>query len=180
MYLLLFLRYMDTSNDDTDDRHVIQLKSCPRCKTAIRTSLRYGNVIKQQLHDIEEVKKKVRGNPDEIEKAKVKLQVRLSALKEKFDQEDEAEEWKGFIQRCSRRMSKGIMTAVTENQVTLTERFCVMDQTLKKDLLSAPRSKVNSENRLEGTLIYFYCVCGWGGLVWSGVTRGGVTSCVRI
>ena len=57
---------MDMPIDSEDNRHVIQLKTCPRCKTAIRRSQRYGNVIKQQLLDIEKVKAKVNGNQDEI------------------------------------------------------------------------------------------------------------------
>ena len=60
---------MDTTNDDSDDRQVIQLKSCPRWKTAIRRSLRYGNVINQQLLDIEKVKRKVCGEFGEAIKA---------------------------------------------------------------------------------------------------------------
>ena len=141
---------------DTDDRLVIQLKSCPRCKTAIRRSLRYGNIIKQQLHDIEMVKRKVRGESNEMSETKQKLEARLTGLKGKFDGEDEMEEWK-TLERKLRRMDKGsrIMAAVTENQVTLMERHCVLNQKLKTDLLSAPHSKESAESRLEGMFIYF-------------------------
>ena len=85
---------MDRPNCDTDDRHVIQLKSCPRCNTAIRRSLRYGNVIKQQLHDIEKVKSKVRGESGEVSEVQEKLETRLIALKGTFHGENEMKEWK--------------------------------------------------------------------------------------
>lgn len=49
-------RHMDMQND-TAESHEIQMKRCPRCSTTIRLSLRYGNIIKQQLRDIEKVKK---------------------------------------------------------------------------------------------------------------------------
>lgn len=71
---LFLLRHMDRPNCDTDDRHVIQLRSCPRCNTAIRRSLRYGNVIKQQLHDIEKVKSKVLEESGEVLEVQEKLE----------------------------------------------------------------------------------------------------------
>lgn len=143
------------ANDDSDDRHVIQLKSCPRCKTAIRRSLRYGNVIKQQLHDIEKVKRKVRGESDEVIKAQQKLETRLISLKGTFHGEDEMKEWKR-LERSLRRMAKGSNTlaVVTENQVTLMERFCVMSQKLKDNLFSVPRSQVSTESRSEGSFTF--------------------------
>lgn len=151
----LLLRYMDTTNDDSDDRHVIQLKSCPRCKTAIRRSLRYGNVIKQQLHDIEQVKRKVRGECDEVIKTKERLETRLIALKSTFNGEDEMKEWER-LERSLRRMSKGSKTSavVTENQATLMERFCTMSQKLKDHLFSVSRSEVSTQSRLEGTFMF--------------------------
>ena len=56
----------DSHADTVDDSQPIQLKSCPRCKTPIRKSLRYGNVIKQQLNDIEKVKEKLLGDKNEL------------------------------------------------------------------------------------------------------------------
>ena len=87
---------MDTTNDASDDRQVIQLKSCPRYKTAIRRSLRYGNVLKQQLLDIEQVKRKVCGESDEVIKMQEKLETCLIALKGTFNGEDEMKEWKSL------------------------------------------------------------------------------------
>ena len=36
----------------------VQFKACPKCKTSIRKSLRYGNIIKEALSDVEAIKKK--------------------------------------------------------------------------------------------------------------------------
>ena len=140
---------MDMSVDNS-----IQLKSCPRCKTAIRRSLRYGNVIKQQLQNIEEVKKKVIGHSSELEEAKERLNRRLIDLTKQFDQEIKMEEWKRFERRVD-RMSKGIMAAVTENQVTLMERYCRMSDKLKQSLLNdVARREASSESRLEGKTFF--------------------------
>ena len=136
---------MDMSVDNS-----IQLKPCPRCKTPIRRSLRYGNVIKQQLQNIEEVKKKVIGHSSELEEAKERLNRRLIDLTKQFDQERQMKEWK-WLKRRVDRMSKGIMAAVTENQVTLMERYCRMSDKLKQSLLNdVARREASSEGRLEG------------------------------
>ncbi|XP_060589825.1 NFX1-type zinc finger-containing protein 1-like [Ruditapes philippinarum] len=47
---------MDTYMDAQQDEEAIQLKGCPKCKTPIRKCLRYGSVIKENLHQIEMVK----------------------------------------------------------------------------------------------------------------------------
>ena len=139
------LRYMDNS---------IQLKSCPRCKAPIRRSLRYGNVIKQQLQNIEQVKKKVIGHSSELEEAKERLNRRLIDLTKQFDQERQMEEWK-WLKRRVDRMSKRIMAAVTENQVTLMERYCRMSDKLKQSLLNdVARREASSESRLEGKTFF--------------------------
>ena len=132
----------------------IQLKSCPRCKAPIRRSLRYGNVIKQQLQNIEQVKKKVIGHSSELEEEKERLNRRLIDLTKQFDQEIKMEEWKRFERRVD-RMSKGIMAAVTENQVTLMERYCRMSDKLKQSLLNdVARREASSESRLEGKTFF--------------------------
>lgn len=50
-------RWMDLNNDSA-----VKLKECPRCKKAIRRNLRYGNMIKQALCDIESVKRRMLGD----------------------------------------------------------------------------------------------------------------------
>lgn len=140
---------MDMSVDNS-----IQLKPCPRCKTPIRRSLRYGNVIKQQLQNIEEVKKKVIGHSSELEEAKERLNRRLIDLTKQFDQERQMEEWK-WLKRRVDRMSKRIMAAVIENQVTLMERYCRMSDKLKQSLLNdVARREASSESRLEGKTFF--------------------------
>jgi len=53
-------QWMDQQGSGTDSKAVeIQFKCCPKCKVSVRRSLRYGNVIKQSLCDMERVKKKV-------------------------------------------------------------------------------------------------------------------------
>ena len=139
---------MDMSDDEN---RVIQLKSCPRCSTPIRTSLRYGNVIKQRLQDIEQVKVHAHGHPRDMDEARKRLQTRLADLERNFDRENEMIEWKR-LERGVQRMTKGTVAAVTENQVTLMERFCVINQKLNRQLLQ-PFGKPSAYNRVEGTYV---------------------------
>ncbi|XP_051887506.1 NFX1-type zinc finger-containing protein 1 isoform X2 [Pristis pectinata] len=55
-----FDRYMNEENESSD--MIIKLKDCPRCRTPIRKSLRYGAIIKKSLCEIEKVKKLVLGD----------------------------------------------------------------------------------------------------------------------
>ena len=65
--------WMDAvSNADSGEE--IQFKGCPKCKTPIRKSFRYGNLIKKVLRDMDEIKKKQ--NP-----ASFNLQLKLKEMK---------------------------------------------------------------------------------------------------
>ena len=48
--------WVETHNEG--DPNEVQFKVCPKCKTPIRKSLRYGNTIKKTLADMEQIKKK--------------------------------------------------------------------------------------------------------------------------
>ena len=64
--------------DDESKPSEVQFKSCPKCKTQIRKSLRYGNIVKLTLQDYENIKKKqlVHLSDDLVRKfQKVKLKV---------------------------------------------------------------------------------------------------------
>ena len=137
---------MDMSISSEDNRHVIQLKTCPRCKTAIRRSQRYGNVIKQQLLDIVKVKAKVNGNQDEIETTREDLKKRLQVLRPKFAAENG---WSVLMKRVN-KISNSVMAAVVTNQVMLMERFLAINRKLKAKL-------PNDSSRSEGmfTSVFF-------------------------
>ena len=124
---------------DDEESGAIKLKSCPRCLTPIRTSLRYSNVIKQQLCDVEKVKIRSHGHPNEMTHTRQKLQARLTGLKTIFYGDDEMQEWKR-LERSLGKMTR-VTVAVTENQVMFMEKFCVMRQRLDQCLLHhAPRN----------------------------------------
>jgi len=145
--MLFFGRYMDMSDDENQ---VIQLKSCPRCCTPIRTSLRYGNIIKQRLQDIEKVKVRAHGQPREMEETRRRLQTRLEDLERIFNGENEMTEWRR-LERGVERMTEGTVAAMIENQMTFMERFCVMNQKLNRQLLESRGKRSAYISKQEGT-----------------------------
>ena len=53
-------QWMDQAVAGDDGKAVnVQLKRCPKCSTPIRTSLRYGNIVKKILADFEEIKRNI-------------------------------------------------------------------------------------------------------------------------
>ena len=46
-----------SQQQEKEDSHIVKFIECPKCKTPIRRSLRYGNSIKKTIHDMEEVKR---------------------------------------------------------------------------------------------------------------------------
>ena len=146
---------MDTSHLDEESCDVIQLKTCPLCKRGIRKSLRYGNIIKQQLLDIEKVKAKVNGKPVEIEVAKKDLETSLRALKPTLESEDEERDWDILMKRVT-KLSNMFMATVTKNQVMLMKRFAEINRKLKHGLFMKTQSQMNDESRVEGTCASFF------------------------
>ncbi|XP_067324423.1 NFX1-type zinc finger-containing protein 1 [Anolis sagrei] len=59
----------------------VKLKVCPSCRTPIRKNLRYGALVKRSLAEVELVKRKIWGSPEEIATGTQKLK---AALKEQI------------------------------------------------------------------------------------------------
>jgi hypothetical protein len=55
------------------DEGAITSKCCPRCKTLIRHSKRYGNILRQQVAEVMKVKRIVFGNEKLVKKRQSKL-----------------------------------------------------------------------------------------------------------
>lgn len=158
--LFSFHRYMDSSDDDGGgaNNHLIKMKTCPRCSTPIRKSLRYGNVIKQRLEDIAKVKIAAHGNPQEISGTQGRLLARLTVLR-RFDVKDDLAKDLERLERSVNRLAKGTMAAVTENQVTLMERYCAMNERINKHLCDLQKVASKWHNKqhlhLEGGYYFF-------------------------
>ena len=128
----------------------IQLKACPRCKTAIRRSLRYGNVIKQQLHDIDKVKAKLLGNSNVLEEKKSRLYSRATT-KLAFMYANVPTEWVKVKNNILELKSEW-MAAVLENRMTLLERFCDVRRKMRR-ILGEVSPEICTKNNLQREFI---------------------------
>lgn len=97
----------------------IKLKECPRCKTAIRRNLRYGNVIKQTLNDIELVKQRILGSRANIKRLERSIRSGLTDL-----EPSDARKVKNF----QLELTKG---AVDETTLKTIEKQITILKTLK-------------------------------------------------
>lgn len=58
---------MDNDSQTREIKTPVKLKECPKCNKPIRRNVRYGNLIKQTLKDIETVKQKLEQRKSELE-----------------------------------------------------------------------------------------------------------------
>ena len=72
------------SDENTEEPLAIKLKECPKCKTPIMRSLRYGNIVKAKAKEIEEVKKRIlQGKDGSIEQIISSLSRQLQQVETK-------------------------------------------------------------------------------------------------
>ena len=80
---------MDQAEARDDGKAVdVQLKRCPKCSTPIRTSLRYGNIVKKILADFEKIKHRIILGKIQREEAVDKLRMKAEKI-EKFPEDQE-------------------------------------------------------------------------------------------
>ena len=142
-------RYMDMQEEETHEGHdvSVQLKTCPRCKTPIRRSLRYGNIVKQQLRDIERVKSQLCENQENLKVKKSHLQLKIAEMKERNRDDKNCD-----LETLDRRLDKAkypIAMSFVENQLTLMERYFTLKQHLNEAIFRKPRTEVEGQIRSE-------------------------------
>ena len=73
-------QWMELSERSTEGAVDIQLKCCPKCKTPLRRSRRYGTIVNRTLADIDEVKSRIIGDQAKIEAAKQRVSTALTTV----------------------------------------------------------------------------------------------------
>ncbi|XP_065220934.1 LOW QUALITY PROTEIN: NFX1-type zinc finger-containing protein 1-like [Planococcus citri] len=74
---------MDTFISQTDEKGEIVMKMCPKCKTPIAKTLRYMNQVKKVYRDVQNVKKKIYGNEQDMKEIRGDLMQKLRDLDSK-------------------------------------------------------------------------------------------------
>ena len=114
--------WMDQAEARGDRKAVdVQLKRCPKCSTPIRTSLRYGNIIKKILADFELIKRKILLGNEQRTLAVNRLRLKVRKI-EKFPEDQEK-----LMKSLSQKSLTDEQVNVFENQFS----FLSFLQTLK-------------------------------------------------
>ena len=117
-------RWMDQAQETSDGKDVdVQLKRCPRCSTPIRTSLRYGNIIKKILADFEIIKRKILLGKEQRKVVESRLRLGLQKIR-KFD--DDREKLTRVLEQASLTDEQ---VNVYENQISF---LCFLQELMEK------------------------------------------------
>ena len=130
----------ETTRTDDGKPVDVQLKRCPKCSIPIRTSLRYGNIIKKILADFEQVKQKIllaKGQRDQ-KVPRLKLKVERIA--------DFPEDKENLIKSLDRKNLTDEQVNLHENQIS----FLTFLQGLRDKIrLLTHETKEDLENKVE-------------------------------
>lgn len=77
MFEVTALDYWMDKDSENDD---IKLRECPRCKTPVRISYRYADIVKEKLAEVEEVKKRLNEEEKQFQYFQNKLKKKMSRL----------------------------------------------------------------------------------------------------
>ena len=77
MFEVTALDYWMDKDSENDD---VKLRECPRCKTPVRISYRYADIVKEKLAEVEEVKKKLNKEEERFQYFQNKLAKKMSSL----------------------------------------------------------------------------------------------------
>ena len=107
-------QWMDQAEAGDDGKAVnVQLKRCPKCSTPIRTSLRYGNIIKKIHADFEKIKRKIILGKQQREEAVNGLMLKAQSI-EAFPNDNEE-----IVKSLLRTNLTDEQVNVFENQISL-------------------------------------------------------------
>ena len=137
--------------DKDGGKEDIKLNECPRCKTPIRISYRYADIVKEKLAEVEEVKKKLIKEEERFQHFKQELHKKTSLLVRKFHdiakmkvlterREEQANSdktvssYKMLRSWLQQRKTMAELNTI-ENQIKLLEQIYKVREKVKTDLL---------------------------------------------
>ena len=130
------IKAMDQWMDQAETTHdgkpvVVQLKPCPRCKTPIRTCLRYGNIIKKILADFERIKERVLLDKVRRDQETARLRLKVEKIDEFPDDKED------IIKTLKLKNLTDEQVNVVENQIS----FLTYLQQLKVEIGKAEEAE---------------------------------------
>ncbi|XP_076812987.1 NFX1-type zinc finger-containing protein 1-like isoform X2 [Clavelina lepadiformis] len=71
--------WFNQTDNESNSKIDIKLKECPRCKTPVWRSTRYGQFVNRQLHVMNDVRRKIAGSFDDVQQAKDALKAAFAS-----------------------------------------------------------------------------------------------------
>lgn len=135
---------MDQAQARDDGKAVdVQLKRCPKCLTPIRTSLRYGNIIKKILADFELIKQKILLGNEQRTQAVNRLRLKVCKI-EKFPEDQEK-----LVNSLGQKSLTDEQVNVFENQISLLSFLQTLKAKIEKSTeAESERAKKSFQSHL--------------------------------
>ena len=130
-----------TPDGKLSDVQVI-LKHCPKCNIPIRSSLRYGNVVKKILKDFEEIKQKL--SPD-----KRRRDQKVETLKLKVEEIGENDRFPKDQEELKRMLGRKSLTDEQINLIDNQIRCLAFLQDLKANISSFKADKLSQKTKKD-------------------------------
>ena len=136
-------QWMDQAQARDDGKAVdVQLKRCPKCSTPIRTSLRYGNIIKKILADFELIKQKILLGNEQRTLAVNRLRLEVRKI-EKFPEDQEE-----LVKSLGQKSLTDEQVNVFENQISLLSFLQTLKAKIEKCIeAESQRAKKSAQSR---------------------------------
>ena len=104
--------WMDQAETTLDGKPVdVQLKLCPKCSVPIRTSLRYGSIVKKIFADVERVKQKILLDKGRLDQKVAMLKRKVEEIGPFLEDQDEIKKRLNYASLTDERIN------VIDNQI---------------------------------------------------------------
>ncbi|CAM1296817.1 ZNFX1 (predicted) [Pycnogonum litorale] len=147
--------WMDPKSTERDASTAIMMKACPRCKTVIRRTLRYKNIVNLYLGDVERVKcmnfGDTKHNKLEMSKIKNRIELEFSNCPSSFGLSSLLSDMLEFVKVESKKSTKERITYL-QNLCLITFKFLEKCRKLRSN------SKLGTCDQIK---TYMYFLCSW-------------------
>nr|XP_034329289.1 NFX1-type zinc finger-containing protein 1-like [Crassostrea gigas] len=144
--------YIDNFGKGDQDDAAIKLIECPRCKTLIRRNLRYGNEVKKTVLDIENVKRRIIGDRQKIQKMRYDIPEEIRTLSRKYPSDGKAMR-KVYDTLFETNVDESTLAAVT-NQVEFLKAINKIEQDWEKNIRNEELKEMFKDECLEDLTLF--------------------------
>lgn len=144
--------YIDNFGKGDQDDAAIKLIECPRCKTLIRRNLRYGNEVKKTVLDIENVKRKIIGDRQKIQRMRYDIPEEIRTLSRKYPSDGKSMR-KVYDTLFETNVDENTLAAVT-NQIEFLKAINKIEQDWEKNIRNEELKEMFKDECLKNLTLF--------------------------